>query len=574
MTGAYFATAALAALLPLGVVLTQRHLVDTFLAVPQGAVVPVALVTWLALRYALGATDGFVRWVLHGTTLDHLLRYRMQNALATLFARKLSGLDQQHLEDPRVQDLVAKTRETYQWRTVDLLRLVAGTLTSAMGWLLALVLLLPFGAWIPALLVAASLPRLAVGWRQGTVHWSMWGSGAPQIKKLYYLADLLTNSAAIPEIRVFRSAPVLLERFREVQESLYALHRRPLLRLASLQWIPALVEGGTVLGVALSRLDEAIAGELSLGDYILMLGLAEAFVAAGIQVVTQGAKIRENLLYARHFFEVQALPVLVPDRAQGERLPEDVPPRIEFREVSFRYPGREGPPALDRVSFVIEPGRWVAFVGPNGAGKSTIVKLLCRLYDPTDGVILVDGRDLRSVPIADWHAHLGTLFQRFVDFHFTVRENVMLGRPGLVDEQRLGRALQLAGADFVWELPHGPSTLLGREFDEGVELSWGQWQKLAFARAFYQDPPVLILDEPTSAIDAEAEAALFLDLRASLRDRTAVVVSHRFSTVRRADQILVVEGGRITERGTHEELIALGGRYRAMFTAQAEGYRG
>jgi ATP-binding cassette subfamily B protein len=570
VTGLYFATAALVAALPLGVVLTQRSLVDTFLAMPQGAEVPLALMSWLALRYALGVADGFVRWVLHGTTLDHLVRYRMQNAMATAFAEKLSGLDQEHLEDPQVQDLIAKTRETYQWRTVDLVRMLAVTLTTSVSWLGALLLLLRFGVWVPLALMLCSVPRLLVGWHQGTVHWSMWGSGAPQIKRLYYLSELLTSASAIPELRVFRSAPALLRRFREVQESLFQLNSRPLLRLVSVQWVPAVVEGAAVLALAASRLDELVSRQLTLGDYVLLLGLAEAFVGSGIAVVTQAAQIRENVLFARHFFEVMTLPRLVEDAPDARPLPPDQPPRIEFREVSFDYP--DGTRGLDRVSFVIEPGQWIAFVGPNGAGKSTLVKLLCRFYDPTDGQILVDGRDLRSVPLDDWHAHLGTLFQRFVDFHFTVRENVGLGRPDLVDDERLRSALQSAGADFVWKLPKGPDTLLGREFEDGVELSWGQWQKLAFARAFYQDPPVLVLDEPTSAIDAEAEATLFTDLRARFRHRTTVVVSHRFSTVRRADLILVVEAGRIAERGTHTELMEKQGRYHAMFTAQAEGY--
>jgi ATP-binding cassette subfamily B protein len=559
VTGLYFATAALVAALPLGVVLTQRSLVDTFLAMPEGSVVPVALMSWLALRYGLGVADGFVRWVLHGTTLDHLVRYRMQNAMATAFAEKLSGLDQEHLEDPRVQDLIAKTRETYQWRTVDLVRMLAVTLTTWVSWVGALLLLLRFGVWVPLWLMLCSVPRLLVGWRQGTVHWSMWGSGAPQIKKLYYLSDLLTSASAIPELRVFRMAPALLRRFRDVQESLYELNRRPLLRLVSVQWIPAVVEGAAVMWLAVSWLDELVAREMTLGNYVLLLGLAEAFVGAGIAVVTHLAMIRENVLFAQHFFEVMALPRLVKD-GEGERLPPNEAPRIEFREVCFTYPG--GARGLDRVSFTLEPGQWLAFVGPNGAGKSTLIKLLCRLYDPTDGQILVNGRDLRTVPLEDWYAHLGTLFQRFVAFHFTVRENVG------PDDEKLRRALAGAGADFVWKLPHGVDTRLGREFEDGVELSWGQWQKLGFARIFYRDPPVLVLDEPTSAIDAEAEVALFDELR----HRTAVVVSHRFSTVRRADMILVMEDGRIVERGSHQELMEKRGRYYAMFTAQAEGY--
>ncbi len=240
--------------------------------------------------------------------------------------------------------------------------------------------------------------------------------------------------------------------------------------------------------------------------------------------------------------------------------------------MSFDYPS--GRPALRGVSFTIEPGESVALVGANGAGKSTLIKLLCRFYDVTRGQILINGVDLRELDPAHWYAHLGTLFQDFVQYKLTVRDNVLFGHPGRVDEAAMTEAVRKAGAaDLVRALPGGYDQILGTEFADGEQLSGGQWQKLAIARAFYQSAPVLIMDEPTSAIDAEAEYEIFNNLESEYRDKTLILVSHRFSTVRNADRILVIEDGRIVEHGSHDQLLAAGGRYAAMFTAQAAGYR-
>jgi ATP-binding cassette subfamily B protein len=230
--------------------------------------------------------------------------------------------------------------------------------------------------------------------------------------------------------------------------------------------------------------------------------------------------------------------------------------------------------SVGRFAFVIEPGQSVALVGTNGAGKSTIIKLLCRFYDVTGGQILINGVDLRALDLAHWYEHLGTLFQDFVQYKLTVRDNVLFGDPARVDERAMVEAVRKAGAAaLVDELPGGYDQILGTEFADGEQLSGGQWQKLAIARAFYQSAPVLIMDEPTSAIDAEAEYEIFNNLEAEYHDKTLILVSHRFSTVRNADRILVIEDGRIVEQGSHDEMLAEAGRYAAMFAMQAAGYR-
>jgi ATP-binding cassette subfamily B protein len=254
--------------------------------------------------------------------------------------------------------------------------------------------------------------------------------------------------------------------------------------------------------------------------------------------------------------------------------PRGRPGRIEFRGVSFRYPGR-AEWALRDLDLVLEPGEKLGLVGENGAGKSTLVKLLLRLYDPSAGSITYGGVDLRDMDAADLRGRVGAVFQDFVRYQFSAAENVGLGRPERIDDRPLVvRATERAGAGpVVAALPQGYDTVLGGWFEAGHELSAGQWQKLAVARAFMrEEAEVLILDEPTASIDAEAEHELFERFRQLAADRTAIVISHRFSTVRMADRIAVLHGGRVVELGSHRELLALGGRYAHLFRLQAQGY--
>ncbi len=248
--------------------------------------------------------------------------------------------------------------------------------------------------------------------------------------------------------------------------------------------------------------------------------------------------------------------------------------RLEVREVSFRYPGT-GRPVLNWVSFTIRPGERLALVGHNGAGKTTLVKLLCRLYDPTAGQILLDGQDLREYDLADWRRNIAVVFQDYAKYHLTAGQNI-----GLADLDRINDSTAITAAakaaeadDLIAALPQGPDTLLGRQFEQGVELSIGQWQKVALARAFFRDAPLLILDEPTAALDAEAEYAVYQRFRDLTHGRTTLIISHRFSTVRMADRILVLQDGRIVEQGPHEDLMAAQGSYAAMYEKQASRYR-
>ncbi|TVT17412.1 ABC transporter ATP-binding protein, partial [Amycolatopsis rhizosphaerae] len=256
-----------------------------------------------------------------------------------------------------------------------------------------------------------------------------------------------------------------------------------------------------------------------------------------------------------------------------EPLPARVQGHVEFEDVSFRYPGAEES-ALENVSFEIRPGETVAVVGRNGAGKSTLFKLLCRLYDPTGGRILLDGTDIREFDPDALRGQISAMFQDYVTYQGTAAENIGLGQlADLEHRDRIVESARRAGvAERIERLPKGYDSPLGRWFDQGVSLSGGEWQKIALARAFLRDTPILILDEPTSALDARAEHDLFSRLRALAEGRTTLYISHRFSTVRQAEKILFLDHGKLVEQGTHDELMTLGGNYAELFTLQAAAY--
>jgi ATP-binding cassette subfamily B protein len=286
--------------------------------------------------------------------------------------------------------------------------------------------------------------------------------------------------------------------------------------------------------------------------------------------------MQESSLYVNDYFELLALKPRLPENPHPVAVaPAGPPPRIEFDNVTFHYPGSKHN-VLSGVSFTLEPGAGLAVVGANGAGKTTLIKLLLRLYDPTTGRILVDGVDLREVDAASWYRRIGALFQDFNRYDsLSVRDNIALGRPeARATLEEVKAAAAEAGSDaFIEEYPQAYNQILNRSYQDGIEPSGGQWQRIALARAFYRNADILILDEPTSAIDAKGEFEIFEQIAASQRDKSTIIISHRFSTVRNADTIIVLEDGRITERGTHDELVKLRGRYHELFELQASGYR-
>ncbi len=431
--------------------------------------------------------------------------------------------------------------------------------------------MLSFGWWIPIVITLINIPYLYFRAKYGAIQWSLYGSGAPQVRKIWYFGWLLSTPTAIREMRVFKSNEALLSRFKDIQEYLLNLNKKPISNFIRTLPIPILLEGIVLFLIASTQLPLVMKGILTIGSFTLLVNMIDSLSGSAGSLVLNFGELYTHSLYVDHYFEVLALPSIVKDCENPKIFKKIVPPKIEFRNVSFGYP--KGQLVLKNISFVIKPGENVAFVGENGAGKTTIIKLICRFYDVTEGEILVNGVNLKDIKLSRWYDFLGTLFQEFMQYHFTVKENILLGSSKNKGFSAMKDAAQKSGAyEFIEKLPNGFDTVLGKEYEDGEELSVGQWQKIAIARAFYVEAPVLILDEPTSAIDAEAEYEIFTNLEKSYKNKTLILVSHRFSTVRNANKIFVVQNGMISERGTHEELMKQNGKYANMFLTQAKGY--
>lgn len=573
VTVLYYLTAGIGALIPLASAFVFKLLID-HLQTEQGLAfsTPLVVVAILASFYVVTFIESIVFWAINISYLDYILRYRLQNEITIRFHEKLSTIDMPHLENPGVQDLLSKVRTTMQWRLPDFLRYLSELFRDLVAFAAAFIVVLPFGWWIPIVVSVVAIPRLFLQAKYGSVQWSLWGSGAPQVKKLWYMDSLLQEPQTIRELRITHAKDALLNKFKSIQDHLFKLNKKALDRKVLASTFPPVFEGVVIFIIAYSFLPSTLAGALSVGSFTLLINMLSQLGSRAANASSHFAQLYESNLYADHYFELLALPKVVVESKNPVRFSKIEPPRIEFKDVYFEYPG--GHKALEGVSFTIEPGESVAFVGSNGAGKTTIVKLLCRFYDVTKGKILINGVNIKDLDLKNWYKHLGTLFQEFVRYHFSVRENITLGSSRKPDEKLMVEAAKKAGAaEFIEKLPEKYNQILGTEFEEGTDLSGGQWQKLAIARAFYESPPVLILDEPTSAIDAEAEYEIFSNLENQYVDKTLILVSHRFSTVRNADKIIVIDAGKVVEIGNHEELMKQKKQYAKLFSIQAKGYR-
>jgi ATP-binding cassette subfamily B protein len=335
-----------------------------------------------------------------------------------------------------------------------------------------------------------------------------------------------------------------------------------------------LTSKGGLIVFTLYAIYAALEGQITIGLLTFYGATAAEFSNSLEGLFRNTSRVYEGAKFMQDYYALAELPVKVVSGNTKLKLKTE-PPQIVFDNVSFIYPNSKQE-VLKNLRLTIEPGEKVAFVGENGAGKTTLIKLLSRFYDATAGSILIDGVDLKSIDLDTWYPQLGVLFQEFVRYEFlTVAENIGLGDAATIsDKEKVKLAAQMANADKMIEgLKDKYDQMLGKSFEKGVELSGGQWQRIALARGFFRNAPVLVLDEPTSAIDAEAEFKIFENLFEHAQGKTVIIVSHRFSTVRKADRIFVLADGELIEQGTHEELIVLGGTYSSAFAKQAQGYK-
>ncbi|MDD2823383.1 MAG: ABC transporter ATP-binding protein [Candidatus Daviesbacteria bacterium] len=573
ITVMYYGTAALGALGPAAAGLSTKYLID-YLQVSQQLgtkTIPLILIVVLMARYVVNFVQDVLYNVLYQTYCDYLFRYKLQNYLTFLFYSKMADLDMADLENFETQNLIAKTRDTVAWRVPDFLRALSYVITGLISFLAAYIILLPILWWVPFVITITVLPRLYLKTRYGDIEWSFYGSGIPEVRKLWYFQTLFSERTSLSEIRIFQAKNFLLDKYKGIQEYLLGLYEKPLNNYVWTTIAPLILETIVLLVIASLKLPEVISGSFTIGSFALVITMIDQLNIQAGNVAGYFGWVYSNKLSVDNFLEVMSLPKKIKEKENPVIFDEIKPPVIEFKNVSFSYTKTRK--ALDNVSFTINPGESIALVGENGAGKTTIIKLLCRFYDADSGEILINGVNIKDLSLNNWYKFLGTLFQDFVKYQFTARENIVLGDTLKEDNDLMKQSAKLAGvSDLIEKFPKGYDQYLGRQFEDGEDLSIGQWQKVAIARAFYMQAPVLIMDEPTSAIDPEAEFEIFNQLEKLYKDRTLILVSHRFSTVKNANKIMVVEAGKISESGTHTELMKLNGKYAKMFVVQAKSY--
>lgn len=556
-----------------GMAWVGKQIIDAIVTAARDPARPVrAALFWVGVELAVVVARSLVAQL--QTWAQIVLRSKLGLHVNTLILEKAAHVSYARFEDPEFMNAMAQARREASSRPLDLVNQALALLRHGITLVGYAGLVLSLGAWAVLIIIATALPPFFAEARHGRKTFAMQRARTMRNRRLFYLEAVLTTEQTVKEVKLFGLARWLRERYRDIH---LGFHREEVTIAGShARWAFGL---GLLASLALYGAYATIAvrtvlGAITLGSmalYLTVLRDGQRTLQSALGAI---ARAYEDDLFMTNLFDFLGVPDDEPEGDDSFALEElaSGPPRIELRDVTFRYPGSDRD-ALKNIDLVIEPGETLALVGRNGAGKTTLIKLLVGLYRPSTGQVLVDGLDVATMSAAELRRRIGVIFQDFARFQFSARDNVGVGwLPAREDEAAVGQAVADAGAgEIVTRLPQGLDTPLGRAFG-GDDLSGGQWQRIALARAFMRKSRILVLDEPTAAMDAEAEHEIFQRFRDLKANRTALLITHRFSTVRMADRIVVFEGGRIVEQGTHADLLATDGRYARMFKLQAAGY--
>ena len=504
---------------------------------------------------------------------DNLLADRYTHHVSVEVMRKAAALDVTVYEDPVFYDRLERARVQATDR-LAMIQQMGRLIQQSVTALAFSAVLIKYSPFLLLLLVAGILPAFLGESHFAFLTYAKNFRQTPLRRQMDYLRQVGGSKEAAKELKLFNLSEYLTNRFSALSQTIYeqnvALNRRRLFWGGVLAIVGQLGYYGAY-GYSIWR---TIQGRYSIGDLTLITTAIMQAMANIQQAFSTASGVADQALFLTDLIAFFEMKPRVENRANGLPTPRPIQRGFEFRNVSFTYPGTDRR-VLSNFNFSLEPGERIALIGENGQGKTTIVKLITRLYDPTEGQILLDGVDLREYDLDDLHAEMGVIFQDFMRYEMTATENIAVGRievPHTPEEIEYAAKKSLA-AGVIAKLGKGYDQMLGRRFEDGVDLSGGEWQKLALARAYLRDAQLLILDEPTAALDARSEMEVFERFAELTDGKMALLISHRFSTVRMADRIVVLEGGRLVEEGNHSQLMALGGRYAAMFEMQAASYR-
>lgn len=527
---------------------------------------PIILGLWIAIgiQRAVSAYMGYGK---------NLFVRRVELEAERRLLAHASKLDIGHFDSSDWHDRLSRAKRDVNWRPGDLTWSVLGLSGNVMTIVLMATLLASLHWMLVVLALTSAVLSLALERQLTSKMYEFLYTETPEQRERDYLGDLLVQPRTTKEIRAFVLADYLLGRHRKLSEDLFKQRER-MYQLGTRNALLTGLLAGTTLALAYAFVAlRGVTGTIDPGSVVLVIGAFGSVSSTLGQISNTFVAVDQHTAFLDDYFSFLAIERLVPVPAQPRKAPSALVAGIEFDNVTFSYPGATEP-SVAGLNLHIREGELIALVGENGAGKSTLVKLLLRFYDADRGSVRVGGVDLKNMDPDEWRSRVGVLFQDFATYELSVRENVMMGRPDDVgDDARVMEALQAARSEWlVRKLRKGLDSRVGRLFEGGHDLSGGEWQRLALARIIYRNADVWILDEPTSALDPEAEAAVFAELKESLRGRIGIVISHRFSSVRIADRVAVIDGGRVVELGTHAELLAAEGRYAAMFALQSAAF--
>ncbi|MBX0333712.1 ABC transporter ATP-binding protein/permease [Pontibacter sp. HSC-14F20] len=506
------------------------------------------------------------------TLLDSLLGDLFSNNTSVQLIEHAARLDLAQFEDATFYDKLERARRQTITRVV-LMSQVLSQLQDMVTIAFLAVGLIAFNPWLILILLVAVIPSFLGETHFNERTYSLSRSWTPERRELDYLRYIGASDETAKEIKTFNLSGFLANRFKELSDRYYAMNKSLIVRRAV--WGSALSSLGTLAyyGAYIFILAQTVAGAITVGTLTFLAGSFSNMRGLLQGIMTRFSQIAESALYLQDLFDFLELKPQITPPVNPLSIPRPIQQGFTFEDVGFKYHNSEKW-AVRHLSFLLRAGEKLALVGENGAGKTTLVKLLARLYEPTEGRILLDGIDLREYDLNDLRHQVGIIFQDYVRFQMTASDNIAIGQiSSITNRDRIQGSAQKSLADpVIQRLPNGYEQVLGKRFNKGVELSGGEWQKVALARAYMRDAQLLILDEPTSALDARAEHEVFLRFSELIAGKTAVLISHRFSTVRMADRILFLEQGQLKELGSHEELLAQNGKYAELFALQAKGY--